>query len=529
MVNYPRWNIIVTLLICLLGLIYAAPNFFAASDDTGFNDTPALVPHQQVNLGLDLQGGAHLLLEVGVDTVVTETLEVTESEVRRALRPRGGERINYTGLGVQRGAVQFTVRDLADLDEALARVRDINSELTVESSADGTIRLALTEEARLSRQANAVEQSIEIVRRRVDETGTSEPTIQRQGKDRILVQLPGVKDPERIKRLLGQTAKLTFHMVDQTVTQQDIAAGRIPPGVMVLSEPSTPTSIGVQYAVRREVSVGGDRLVNAQPTFQNGQPVVSFTFDTVGGRQFGEVTSRNVGQQLAIVLDDEVVSAPVIQSAILGGNGIITGRFTVQEVNDLSLVLRAGALPAPLTILEERTVGPGLGADSIAAGKTASIVGFILVVVFMAVSYGLFGLMADVALMINLALIIAVLSVLQATLTLPGIAGIVLTVGMAVDANVLIFERIREEVRLGRTPISAIDAGYRRALTTIIDSNLTTLIAAVLLFQFGAGPIKGFAVTLTIGIISSMFTAIMVTRLLVVVWLRQRRPSVLPI
>ncbi len=531
MVNYARWNIVVTLVVCLLGLVYAAPNFFPAVDETGLDETPGWIPHEQVNLGLDLQGGAHLLLEVGVDTVIKETLEATETEVRSALRARGvdGERVDYTGLGVQGPSVRFTVRNLDDLHEAVRRVRDINPELAVDSTSDGTVSLTLTDEAQRERQTNAVEQSIEIVRRRVDETGTSEPTIQRQGAQRILVQLPGVKDPERIKRLLGQTAKLTFHIVDSTVTPQDINARRVPPGVMILSEPVTETSIGVDYAVRREVAVGGDRLVNAQPSFQDGQPVVSFTFDTVGGRRFGEVTSQSVGEQLAIVLDGEVVSAPVIQSPILGGNGIITGRFTVQEVNDLSLVLRAGALPAPLTILEERTVGPGLGADSISAGKIASIVGLMLVIAYMAVSYGLFGLMADVALLINMAIIVAVLSILQATLTLPGIAGIVLTIGMAVDANVLIFERIREEVRLGRTPISAIDAGYRRALTTIIDSNLTTLIAAILLFQFGSGPIKGFAVTLTIGIISSMFTAMMVTRLFVVVWLRRRKPAALPI
>jgi preprotein translocase subunit SecD len=281
--------------------------------------------------------------------------------------------------------------------------------------------------------------------------------------------------------------------------------------------------------VRRTVEVGGDRLVDAQPSFQDGQPIVSFRFDTAGGRQFGELTQNNVGTRLAIVLDREVVSAPTIRSPILGGSGIITGRFTVQEVNDLSLVLRAGALPAPLTILEERTVGPGLGKDSIEAGKVASMIGLAAVVIFMIASYGLFGLMAAVALLFNLALIVAILSFLQATLTLPGIAGIVLTIGMAVDANVLILERIREETRNGRTPISAIDAGYRRALTTIIDSNLTTLIAAILLFQFGSGPIKGFAVTLSVGIITSMFTALMLTRLFVVVWLRKRRPKTLSI
>ncbi|MCZ6763555.1 MAG: protein translocase subunit SecD, partial [Alphaproteobacteria bacterium] len=355
---------------------------------------------------------------------------------------------------------------------------------------------------------------------RVDETGTSEPLIQRQGDDRILVQLPGLDDPERIKRLLGTTAKLNFHMVDPRVGPED----SVPPGSMrlVMQE-------GGEIVVQREVVVSGDRLVDSQPSFQDGRPVVSFRFDAAGGKAFGKVTADNVGQLLAIVLDDVVVSAPRIQGPIPGGNGIITGQFSVQEASDLALVLRAGALPAPLSILEERSVGPGLGADSIAAGKIASVIGLIGVVIFMVVAYGLFGLMADVALFINLLIILAVLSVLQATLTLPGIAGIVLTIGMAVDANVLIFERIREEVDNGRTPISAIDAGYRRALTTIIDSNLTTLIAAILLFQFGSGPIKGFAVTLSIGIVSSMFTAIMVTRLMVVGWLWQRRPSSLPI
>ena len=388
-------------------------------------------------------------------------------------------------------------------------------------------RLSMTEEAEAARRQSAVEQSIEIVRRRVDETGVSEPVIQQQGDSRILVQLPGIKDPERIKRLLGQTAKLNFHMLDETVSIQEAESGDLPAGSMLLFSPESEGRI--PYVVRRAVEVGGDRLVDAQPTFQDGQPIVSFRFDAAGGRRFGDLTSQNVGRRLAIVLDREVVSAPRIQTAITGGSGIITGRFTTQQVNDLSLVLRAGALPAPLTVLEERTVGPGLGADSIEAGKIASIIGLVAVVVFIVISYGLFGLMAAIALLFNLSLIVALLSVLQATLTLPGIAGIVLTIGMAVDANVLILERIKEETRNGRTPISAIDAGYRRALTTIMDSNLTTLIAAILLFQFGTGPIKGFAVTLSIGIITSMFTALMLTRLFVVVWLRRRRPQTLPI
>ena len=306
-----------------------------------------------------------------------------------------------------------------------------------------------------------------------------------------------------------------------------VRTGIVPPSSKLIYEENAGQNI--PYVVYREVVVNGERLVDAQATFQDGQPIVSFRFDAQGGQTFGRVTTENVNKRLAIVLDGKVVSAPNIQTPIMGGSGIITGRFTVQETVDLALVLRAGALPAPLTILEERTVGPGLGADSIAAGKLASLVGFIAVVIFMVASYGLFGFMAAIALVFNLALIMALLSVLGATLTLPGIAGIVLTIGMAVDANVLILERIKEEVRNGRSPISAIDAGYRRALTTIIDSNLTTLIAALLLFNFGTGPIKGFAVTLSMGIVSSMFTAIMLTRFLIVIWLRQKRPSKLPI
>ncbi|MGF1609256.1 MAG: protein translocase subunit SecD [Kiloniellales bacterium] len=364
------------------------------------------------------------------------------------------------------------------------------------------------------------------MRRRIDETGTREPSIQRQGDTRILVQLPGVRDPERIKELLGKTAKLTFRFVEEDV----LPGGPIPAGAELLPLAPGEASRGEsELVIRKRVMVSGDTLVDAQATFQDNQPVVSFRFDTVGAKRFGDATRDNVGRRFAIVLDDQVISAPVIREPILGGSGVISGSFTVQQVQDLALLLRAGALPAPLTIMEERTVGPGLGADSIEAGRIASILGLVFVVVFMAATYGLFGLLANVALLVNLVLLVAALSALQATLTLPGIAGIVLTIGMAVDANVLIFERIREEVRNGRGPVSAIDAGYRRALTTIIDSNLTTLIAAVLLFQFGTGPVKGFAVTLTIGLVTSMFTAIMLTRLLVVTWLRQKRPQALPI
>jgi preprotein translocase subunit SecD len=340
-----------------------------------------------------------------------------------------------------------------------------------------------------------------------------------------VVQLPGIDDPDRIKSLLGKTAKLTFQMVDIQASVEDALAGRVPPGSRLLpgEDPQTGPS---HYVVRRRIMVSGDRLVDASSGFdQNNRSAVFIRFDQVGARQFGRATQENVNRPFAIVLDGKVISAPVINEPILGGTAQITGDFSVAEAQDLALLLRAGALPAPLRVVEERTVGPGLGKDSIAAGETASIIGMVLVIGFMIVTYGRFGIMADIALFFNVVLILAVLSLLQATLTLPGIAGIILTIGMAVDANVLIFERIREEVRYGRSPFNAVEIGYQRALTTIIDSNLTTLFAAVFLYSFGSGPIRGFAVTLAIGILTSMFTAIMLTRLMVVQWLRRRRPT----
>jgi preprotein translocase subunit SecD len=412
----------------------------------------------------------------------------------------------------------------------LLRGVDAGAEISVEGDR---IIIEMTEAQKIERRVSAVQQSIEIIRRRIDETGVREPTIQRQGDDRIIVQLPGIDDPERVKDLLGQTAKMSFHLVDIQNSVEEALAGRVPPGSMLLPMIEGASGPGNLNAilVKKRVAVSGENLVDAQPSFdgRDNQPVVSFRFDTLGAKKFGKITTDNVRRPFAIVLDGQVLSAPVIQEPILGGAGQISGNFSVQNTQDLSLLLRAGALPAPLTILEERTVGPGLGADSIAAGEIACLVGLIAVIIFMAIAYGRFGIYADFALMANIFLILGMLSMLQATLTLPGIAGIVLTIGMAVDANVLIFERIREEVRLGRNPIAAVDAGYSRALTTIIDSNLTTLIAAILLFSFGSGPIKGFSVTLAIGIVTSMFTAIMLTRLFVVTWLRAKRPDTLPL
>jgi len=522
MVHIPRWKVILILAVCLLSLVYAAPNLLNRSDvERWAQGLPEFLPTKTVNLGLDLQGGSHLLLQVDWQVVVQERLNALVDAARAELRDA---RIGYTDLGVEGGAMTFTVRDAAELDRALQIARSLEPGQVDVTAAGSRIQVAYTDSALMEKRNQTLEQSIEIVRRRIDETGTREPTIQRQGEDRILLQLPGIDDPERVKRLLGQTAKLNFRFVDDSVSVTEAQTGRVPPGSELL-----PSRDGGFEVVRKRVMVSGDTLVDAQPSFQDGQPVVSFRFDGQGARRFGEATQENVGRRFAIVLDEEVISAPVIREPILGGSGVISGSFTVEGANDLALLLRAGALPAPLTVLEERTVGPGLGADSIAAGQISALAGLVLVLVFMAVAYGLFGLFANIALVFNITLIFAALSVLQATLTLPGIAGIVLTIGMAVDANVLIFERIREEVQNGRTPIAAIDAGYNRALTTIIDSNLTTLIAALLLFMFGSGPVKGFAVTLSIGILASMFTAIMVTRLMVVTWLRQTKPKVLPV
>jgi len=527
MVYFAKWKVILVAVVCAFGILFVAPNFM---DRETADSLPTWLPHKQISLGLDLQGGSHLLLEVDVDAVIKERLENLVDSARTELRKA---RIRYTGLGVSGHSVVVTIRDAAQAEEARDAVRNLESGIEATVDDNGRITLSLTEQAIKERRDSAVDQSIEIVRRRIDETGVREPTIIRQGEDRILVQLPGIDDPARIKELLGTTAKMTFHLVDNKVSVPEAMSGRLPPGSVLMPSAHETTTDGQprMYVIEKRVRLSGDALVNAQPgtDSRTGEPIVNFRFDAAGGKRFGQITRDSVHRLLAIVLDGEVISAPQIREPILGGAGQISGNFSFQEAQDLALLLRAGALPAPLVILEERSVGPGLGADSIAAGKIASIVGLVLVIGYMVLAYGKFGLMADVALLFNMILIGASLSVLQATLTLPGIAGVVLTIGMAVDANVLIFERIREESRIGRTPISAIDAGYSRAITTIVDANITTLIAAVLLYQFGSGPVRGFAVTLAIGIVASMFTAVLLTRLMVVTWLRRKRPQTLTI
>ncbi|WP_334128978.1 protein translocase subunit SecD [Sneathiella sp.] len=521
--RFPTWKTVVVLLVSVLAILYTLPNFFPKSSLSGL---PGWLPSQQVNLGLDLQGGSHLLLEVDTATVKTKMLASLVDGVRDSLRQQG-DNVGYRNLKHDGTSVTLTLRDAADEAKARERLADLSNvmpngqrDIVIEYGEGGTITLTPSEATITARISAAVDQSIEIVRRRVDETGVNEPNIQRQGQDRILVQLPGLDDPDRIKRLLGETAQLTFHLVDLTA---DVgAAGRVPPGSKRL--PSIEGD-GRTYVVKNRVMVSGENLEGAQATYQQGQPVVSIRFDSLGAKQFGRATSENVGKPFAIVLDDKVVSAPRINEPIMGGAAIISGGFDVAGAQDLALLLRAGALPAPLSIVEERTVGPDLGADSIKAGELAGIIGIVAVAIFMVAYYGLFGLFANIALAMNIFIIMAVLSVIGATLTLPGIAGIVLTIGMAVDANVLIFERIREELRVGKTPFNAIESGFGRAFITIFDSNVTTALAALILFVMGTGPVKGFAVTLLIGILSSMFTAIMLTRMLIHYWMQYKRPK----
>ncbi len=522
MINVPLWQRILVVAICVFGVLYALPNFLGSRM---FEDLPDWMPGKTVNLGLDLQGGSHLLLQVDfADVRAQQILAIGDVAKQSLIEIKARWRDFREGSDT----VTFGLRDESKIEAVREKLEALGQGITVDQDSNGMFVLGLSEEALIERRNQVLAQSIEIIRRRIDELGTREPVIQRTGTDWILVQVPGVDDPERLKDVISATAKLTFHIVHSSIYATE---SRPPPGYLALASADElgPEGKPLRYLVRRRVALSGERLTDAQPSFEQNAPVVSFRFDSLGAKQFGRLTTKNVENLLGIVLDGKVISAPRIREPIVGGSGIITGRFSVPETQDLALLLRAGALPAKVHYLEERTVGPGLGRDSVEAGKIASMIGLALVIVFMIVVYGRFGLMADVALLFNVTLVLAVLSGLQATLTLPGIAGIVLTMGMAVDANVLIFERIREEIKTGRSPISAVDAGYRRALTTIIDSNLTTLIAAVLLFIFGSGPVKGFAVTLSIGLVTSMFTAIMVTRLLVILWLRHRRRATLPI
>ncbi|WP_299961561.1 protein translocase subunit SecD [uncultured Roseobacter sp.] len=553
MLQIDLWKRITIWLTCAVGLWLAMPNAFYTNVEK-HNDAvqaielgattpenladqarwPDWMPSGLVNLGLDLRGGAHLLAEVQVEDVYAARMQAAWPEIRDSLRP---ERSTVGTIRLQPSAddeVRVRISQPEGMPRALEIVRGLArpvQTLTGVGANDIEVRaendliiVTLSEAEKLATDERTVQQSLEIIRRRIDEVGTREPTIQRQGADRILIQVPGIGSAGELKEIIGTTAQLTFNPVVTRGTNPDASAGIGNKIVPSLDEP------GVFYTIEAAPVVTGEELVDAQPAFdQNGRPAVNFRFNTSGARKFGDYTAENIGSPFAIILDDEVVSAPTIQSHIPGGSGIITGRFTVEESTNLAVLLRAGALPAGLEFLEERTIGPELGQDSIDAGKIATIVAFSAVLVFMFLSYGLFGVFANIALIINIGLIFGLLSLIGATLTLPGIAGIVLTVGMAVDANVLIFERIREELKTSKGPARAIELGYEKALSAILDANITTFITATILFAMGSGPVRGFAITLGLGILTSVFTAIFVTRLLVVMWFERRRPKTIEI
>jgi len=538
MLYFSNWKIVAIALTVLAGLFYAAPNLLSEEQANGL---PGWMPRTQMTLGLDLKGGAHLLMQVDEGKLLEERLEALRDDARLKLRAA-----NVRGRARPSGdrAVEVRLNDAAGTDAFRQEMAELLQptatgvldgfgiiEIRESNPSPGVLVYTLTDEGVENRVTRAITQSISVFGDRLNEFGTTEPIIQREGTNRVLVQYPGLDATQipRLKDLLNTEAKLSFHLLSDAASPDEILnSGRsAPPGTEIIFEDFDPP---IPYLIRSRAIVQGDELTEASSGFDHrtGEPLVFFRFNATGSQKFARVTSENVGRPFAIVLDDNVLSAPVINEPIIGGSGQISGDFTPQTANDLAVLLSAGALPASFEFVEERTVGPGLGADSIAAGFNASIVGAVLVLIFMIVAYGFLGVLANLALIANISMMIALLSVLGATLTLPGIAGIVLTMGMAVDANVLIFERIREERRIGRNLIQSFDAGFKHALTTILDANVTTLIAAIILFYLGSGPVRGFAVTLAIGILTTVFTAYTVTRLMVSLWVKYKRPRELP-
>ncbi len=545
------WKRLLILAVCSWGILAAVPNFFypqveahndaaAAIEAAGGTASeeqsaalaqwPSFLPSALMSLGLDLRGGAHLLAEVQVEDVYKARMDALWPDVRDALRDLRDQVGNVRRQPSPDGTLRVAITNAAGMPAAVAAINALatpvvsltgvgQNDIAVTSEGNDIV-VQLSDAEKTATDGRTIQQSLEIIRRRVDEVGTREPTIQRQGTDRILIQVPGIGSAAELKALIGTTAKLTFNPVVGRTT--DAGAS---PGARNLLLPSMDED-GVYYIVEETPVVTGEELVDAQPAFDtNNRPAVNFRFNPTGARKFGDYTAANIGAPFAIVLDQEVISAPVIQSHIPGGSGIITGSFSVEESTQLAILLRAGALPAEMTFLEERTIGPELGADSIDAGQRAAIIGMICVLTYMIACYGWFGVMANVALVVNIALLVALLSTIGATLTLPGIAGIVLTMGMAVDANVLIFERIREELRAGQSPARAVEIGFERAFSAIMDSNVTGLLTALIMFWIGSGPVRGFAVTLGLGIITSMFTAVYVTRFIIETWMVARRPK----
>lgn len=533
MLDFPRWKTYSISLFLVLGVFFALPSLLGPLHSYW----PSFLPNEKINLGLDLSGGSHILLEAAPEDVAAQRIETMEESVRAAMR-RAEPRIAIGEISRRGGVLSFLVRDGSQVDAAREAILPLTSGAGLTGQRDWNIEVRDTNRFVLTpTQAgldaaidNAMETATDVIRRRIDELGTREPTIIRQGSNRIVVQVPGLDDPAALKDLLGQTAKLEFKLVDIEADAARIAAGQAPVGSQIFPYPESPTGVPV-IAVKRLGGISGDKLTDANQGFdsQTNEPVVNITFDSEGGARFAQLTQANVGRPFAIILDGVVLSAPNINEPILGGQAQISGSFTVDSANQLAIALRSGALPVDLKIVEERTVGPDLGAESIQRGLLAGLIGTVAVLTFMIVTYGRFGVYADLALILNLFIILAVMALFNATLTLPGIAGFVLTVGSAVDANVLINERIREERRRGRRVVQAVETGYKEASRAIFDANITNVIAGVLLFLFGSGPIKGFAVVLMIGIASSVFTAVVVTRMWVALWLRANRPQELVI
>ena len=528
MIQMSRWKVILLALSLVLGLLFSYANALSPAQREAL---PGWLPKPTLNLGLDLQGGSYLLLQVDVDAMREKRVGNLSEDARQTLSEA---QIAVSGIVRDGNGVVVTLSNAAQVDPAVTALRNlvgagglgVVSDRTVTRQGATGIRYAFTDAAMTAMGPTAVDQSIEVVRRRIDSLGTREPAITRQGAERIVVQAPGESDPTQLERVIGQTAQLTFQMVDVENSVQEALAGAVPPDAEVLmGEDGTP------YLVKRRVIVSGENLISASVTTdQSNRPAIGFRFDGQGARRFGDTTAANIGKPFAIVLDGKVISAPNINSAITGGSGIIEGSFTIASASELVNLLNGGSLPAPLTVEERRSVTASLGADAVRAGQLATMIAFVGVLVFMVLSYGfLFGGISVVALLMNGILLIAAMSITGATLTLPGIAGLILTLAMAVDANVLIYERMRDEANAGRSPIAAMDAGFNRAMVTIVDANLTTILAALIMFWFGAGPVRGFAWTLSIGVVTSVFTAVLVTQVLLAFWLRLRRPKKLPI
>ena len=531
MLDFPKWktwSMWLTVLVCaLLALPNALPPSMLAKIPDG-------LPKSQLSLGLDLRGGSHLMLEALPTDVEKAKLESLEDTVRGELRAAEGGGIAFADLSLTGGRLSVTITDAARVDQAIATLNKATAPLGVggtrevdisRGSLPGQVVLVPTDAGISAAVDGAMAQAVEVIRKRIDELGTREPTIVRQGKTRIVVQVPGLQDPEALKKLLGKTAKLEFKLVDIGADPEEVAQGRAPPGSQIL-----PAQAGGQVVVKRRAIITGDQLVDSQVTTdQNGAPAVSFRFDSTGGRRFAQATTENVGKPFAIILDGTVISAPNINEPILGGNGQISGNYTVQTANELAILLRSGKLPVELKVVEERTVGPDLGADSIRAGAIASGVAVLAVSLLMVLCYGRFGVFAVAALAINVVMILGIMSAAGFTLTLPGIAGMVLTIGAAVDANVLINERIREEQRKGRGVITSVETGFKEATRTIWDANSLNIIVAIIMFLFCSGPIKGFAVVLSIGIATSVFTAVTIVRWMAARWLSSARPATLSI